>query len=471
MAMMRAESLPPRKPLRLWPGVVTVALQWLPWLVLPIVAPQALMYAVLGGAALGLVIVVWWLFFSRAPWIERIAALVLMPLAVLATRQVVHPSVASAGMGVMLPLYSVPLLSLALVAWAAASQRLARGPRSLALVGSILLACGVCTLVRTDGVRGEGAAQLRWRWTPTAEERLLADAGSEPRAPASPPAAQAPVEPQPVPESDDPAQAASARPAEKAPEPPLGAKADNEQAAIRPAPAAATTGVDWPGFRGPARDGVVRGVRIATDWAASPPVELWRRPIGPGWSSFAVQGDLLYTQEQRGNDEEVSCYRLATGEPVWTHRDAARFWESNAGPGPRATPTVAHGRVYTLGATGILNALDAASGAVAWSRNAAADTKVETPDWGFAGSPLVVGDAVIVATSGRLAAYDAATGKPRWLGPEGGGGYSSPHLATLDGVPRCCSSAEPARPASRRPTAACSGSTGESRVPASCSRR
>jgi len=90
--------------------------------------------------------------------------------------------------------------------------------------------------------------------------------------------------------------------------------------------------------------------------------------------------------------------------------------------------------LYTLGATGILNALDARDGSVVWSRNAEADTGAKLPGWGFAGSPLVVGDTVVAATSGRLAAYDAATGELRWLGPEGGGGYSSPHLATIDGV-------------------------------------
>jgi outer membrane protein assembly factor BamB len=161
---------------------------------------------------------------------------------------------------------------------------------------------------------------------------------------------------------------------------------------------------------------------------------LWRHAIGPGWSSFAVAGDVIYTQEQRGEDEVVSAYALKTGDAIWRHRDHARFWESNAGAGPRATPTVANGRVYTLGATGILNALDSRGGSVVWSRNAVTDTGKKIPDWGIASSPLVVGDTVIVATAGWLAAYDAGTGQPRWFGPKEGSGYSSPHLVTIDGV-------------------------------------
>jgi outer membrane protein assembly factor BamB len=414
-----------RKPLRLWPGVVAVAMQWFVWLVVPIVLPGAGGIAILGGLAGGLAVVVWWLFFSRAPWTERLGAIVLMVAAVFATYPIVHESIANGFMGMMLPVVSIPLLSLALVASAASGRYLSSGHRFARLAAATLLACGATALVRTGGITGDAASDLHWRWTPTPAERLLAMAADESsrsaRAGPSPPAAAAP-----------PAEhvgAAPEKPAAAAPGKAVAPSADKS-----PDSGEAKARAGWPGFRGPARDGVVRGVRLESDWSRSPPVELWRRPIGPGWSSFAVLGDLVYTQEQRGENEVVSSYRLGTGEPVWLHGDAVRFWESNGGAGPRATPTLHNGRVYTLGATGIVNALDARNGTVAWSRNAAADTGRKIPDWGLAGSPLAIDDLVILAVAGQLVAYDAATGHPRWFGPGGGGGYSSPHLATIDGV-------------------------------------
>lgn len=149
---------------------------------------------------------------------------------------------------------------------------------------------------------------------------------------------------------------------------------------------------------------------------------------------MAVAGHLLYTQEQRGEDEVVACYDVATGAPRRQHRDRTRFYEAMGGAGPRATPTLHGGRVYALGATGLLNVLDADDGAVIWTRNVADDAAVSVPVWGFAGSPWVAGELVIVAAAGRLVAYDLATGTPRWLGPDGGQSYSSPRPLTIDGV-------------------------------------
>jgi outer membrane protein assembly factor BamB len=413
MTTTQTEEPPPRKPLRLWPGVVIVALQWLVRFGVPVVAPDAMLYGVLGGLLGGVALVVWWAFFSRAPRPERFGAVVLMAVALFATSRAAHVSIATGTQGMLLALLATPVLSLAFVVWAAASRRLADAPRRATMVATILLACGVWTLVRTGGINSNFDNELMWRWAKDPEERLLAQAVDEP-------AAKSPDQPVP-----------SAPVSGETPKDRLAAPAVQQ-----PPPAAAGTGAGWPGFRGPDRDGVVRGVRIKTGWTASPPVELWRRPVGPGWSSFAVGGDFFYTQEQRGQDEIVACYNVMTGKPVWRHRDAARFWESNAGAGPRGTPALSNGRIYTLGATGIVNALDARNGAVVWSRNAASDTEAARPDWGFSGSPLVVGDAVIVAASGKLAAYDLATGNPRWVGPAGGAGYSSPHLLTIDGVPQ-----------------------------------
>jgi outer membrane protein assembly factor BamB len=409
----------PRKPLRLLPAVVIVIVQWLLWFVVPVVAPDAALVGMLGGVVGGLAIVVWWLFFSRALWSERVGAILLMIVAVVATKLLVHESIARVGMGMLLYISSIPYLSLALVAWALVTRRLSDGARRVSLVAAIVLACAPWTLLRTAGIGGAGS-EFHWRWTPTPEQRLLAQVSDEPKAlPPSTPPAETPKEPLAAKTDDKPAALPNAA-----------ATAKTELAAR----AATGTPAEWPGFRGPERDSIIRGVRIETDWSKSPPVALWRRPIGPGWSSFAVRRDLVYTQEQRGEDEVVSCYRLTTGEPVWRHRDAARFYAAEGGPGPLGTPTVHNGRVYTFGATGIVNALDAGNGAVMWSRNAGTDTGAKIPGWGFASSPLVVKDVVIVAASGRLVAYDLATGNPRWVRTTGGGGYSSPHLATIDGL-------------------------------------
>jgi outer membrane protein assembly factor BamB len=421
--MSQSQSVPtaPRQPIRLWPGVILAALLLLVRFVIPPIWPDIGPYGVLGGLVCAVAIILWWLFFSRAPWIERIAALIVIVTGTLATRLIVHPSIAGGMMGMMLPFYAVPVtLGPVFVLWAVVTRGLSDGVRRATMVAAILIGCGVWALIRTDGISAESGAQFAWRWTPTAEQRLLARGEEAPAvAPPASPGRQAAASSQP-----------DAPPSSKTPEPapaktPDRATSRNERAVVP---------VAWPGFRGPNRDGVIRNLRIETDWSTSPPKELWRRPIGPGWSSFAVRGDLIYTQEQRGDDELVSAYRLSGGQPVWRHRDSTRFYESNGGPGPRGTPTAHDDRVYTLGATGIVNALDADTGAVVWSRNAATDTGATLPGWGFAGSPLVFGDLLIVAASGRLAAYELATGKPRWTRRTVGGGYSSPHLATIDGV-------------------------------------
>jgi hypothetical protein len=165
--------------LRLWPGVVAVVLLWLARLAFPIVFPEIAFYGVLAGIFGGLVVFLWWLFFSRAPWSERVGAIVLMPVALFATSRIVHESIATGMMGMMLPVFAIPILSLALVCWAVASRRLSSRSRRASMVAAILLACGVFALLRTGGITGDADADFHWR-SQTPEERLLARAGDEP---------------------------------------------------------------------------------------------------------------------------------------------------------------------------------------------------------------------------------------------------------------------------------------------------
>jgi outer membrane protein assembly factor BamB len=404
-----------RQPLRVWPGIVAVVLLWLARFGVKALIPgfKGFALGVMGGLIGCVAVILWWLFFSRAAWVERLGAIILMIAAMGATWGLRHESMGP----FWVVTFALPVLCLAFVIWAAATRRLPDGPRRATMVATIVLACAVWTLARTEGISGDHVPKFAWRWTATAEERAMAQAAETALVPASTPVA-------PPAEAAAPTSAPATAPAAPAMTTP----------ATRPAMSASgLSGVEWPGFRGPNRDGVVRSARIETDWSKSPPAELWRRPVGPGWSSFAVRGNLVYTQEQLAGDEVVVCFDVLTGRRVWIHRDAARFFESNAGAGPRATPTLTNGRVYTFGATGILNALDTGNGAVVWSRQVTGDSSVKVPTWGFSSSPVVIDDLVIVAAAGHLLAYDLATGAPRWSGRPAGG-YSSPHLVTIDGV-------------------------------------
>ena len=155
---MSTPEVTPRKPLRLWPGVAAAVLLLFVRFVLPVVAPKAEFFgmgasliAVLGGLALALVIVLWWMLFSRAPWSERLIAIVVMLVAVVATRPFIHISIQNGMMGRMFYIYAVPpTITLALVAWAVASRRLYGRQRFVAMVVAIL--AGVRGVdVRADG--------------------------------------------------------------------------------------------------------------------------------------------------------------------------------------------------------------------------------------------------------------------------------------------------------------------------------
>jgi outer membrane protein assembly factor BamB len=380
----------PQPRLRLWPAVILLGLQWLCMTVPSWLAPGTMLQffgmfisPMVGAAGF----LIWWLFFSRLRWRER--WLTLLACAVIGAVAFVSYHSSFGIFGVIL--YALPAVTTAWLLWLLATPFLRWPARRTGLLVVFALGWGAFALVRFEGVYGDFSATFRLRSTPTAEEVFLAE-----RAGHKDPAAD-----------DDIVTYVELQPG------------------------------DWPGFRGPKRDARLTGAQIATDWQQRPPQQVWRQRVGPGWSSFAVVGNRLYTQEQRGPAEVVVCYNADTGAERWLHRDAARFTELVGGPGPRATPTFHEGKIYTMGATGILNCLDAATGRKFWSRDIVADSGAKVPEWGFAASPLVAQNIVTVyagAEGKSVLGYHASSGEPAWSAGDGNKSYCSPHLARLAGV-------------------------------------
>ncbi len=264
-----------------------------------------------------------------------------------------------------------------------------------AILGLVVVAAG---MLRIERVSGDLVPEFAWRWAPSRDRRL---------APAAVPA--------------------------------KGAEA---------APAWQATPDDFPRFLGPDGTLGIDRIELDADWETRPPRQLWKRPIGAGWSGFTTCGDHAVTLEQRGDEEIVSCYLLTTGEPEWSVAVPARHETVLGGVGPRSTPTIRDGVVYATGATGWLHAIDGASGRVLWKKDVLADLGIDPAAhaaavaWGRAGSPLVLDDVVVVPGGGprsanekpaTLAAYDCTTGERSWTAGDEQISYVTPELARLGG--------------------------------------
>jgi outer membrane protein assembly factor BamB len=374
------------RPLRVWFLVLVVPLMiaaryfsaWFPEM------PMVWMVGAFVPGLLGLLVLLWWLTFSRAKWSERLVGL----LGVIA-------AIATAVFFVDKTMLGPPIIVLTLPTTTAAfaltlvvmSGELSFRRTYLAIASSFLVA-GFSTLLTNDGATGDFSFGFDWRWRPTAEETFL-----------------------------------TSRLPDKASDP------------VNRPTAESFTNPAWPGFRGPNRDGIQRGMAFDSDWKANPPQERWRIKLGPAWSSFAVADKYLVTQEQRGEQEAVVCYDADTGGEIWAQEIKSRFFDALGGLGPRATPMIASGSVFALGAEGWLVKLNAVEGTILWKTDVRELTQLPPPMWGFSCSPLVVEDLVVIHAGGNddqgIIAFETETGKVRWSVPADKESYSSLHLTSF----------------------------------------
>ena len=203
--------------------------------------------------------------------------------------------------------------------------------------------------------------------------------------------------------------------------------------------APAVCAADWPQFLGPARDGHSSETGLNWDWPKGGPKVAWKLAVGHGWASPVVSGGGLVLFHRVDDDEVVACLDAVTGKEKWKFKYPTKYRDDfNFDDGPRATPTVADGAIYTLGADGDLTALALATGQKLWARNLMTDYRPAKGFFGVACSPLVRDKKLYVNVGARgagVVCFDAATGKELWKSTDDGASYSSPTIGTFDGKP------------------------------------
>lgn len=379
----------PTKPWRVWMPLVLLLLMFVARAIpdlLPNPPANIWLVSAFGPLLASLGILLWLALVSRARWWERLMGVISIVLILVAITAFSDASTRG-------PIIMVMTIPMTLGGFALGAILFGRTLNKNRLWYSLAIAAllsSATLFVKTDGAWGNFQFGIQPRWSPTAEDRLLAERS---------------------------AQSSHGEPVKNAP-----VDDTTAEAFLHP---------EWPGLRGPNFDGAQHGVRFSDDWKAHPPKELWRIAVGPAWSSFAVASPFLVTQEQRGEFEYVVCYDADTGKEVWAHSDKGRFFDPLGGLGPRATPTIHEGSIYALEADGKLLKLDAKNGEVVWRANLEEVAKIKAPMWGFSSSPVVHDGKVIVyagnesAPEGHIFAFDVAKGDVAWNAPAGKMSYSS----------------------------------------------
>src|SRR5262245_21230987 len=199
------------------------------------------------------------------------------------------------------------------------------------------------------------------------------------------------------------------------------------------------TAADWPQLHGPNRNGHSAETKLNWDWPKDGPPVVWKKDVGSGWASPVVADGKLYLFHRVGDDEVLACLKPATGEQEWTSSYPAKYKDDfGFDNGPRATSTIADGKIFTLGPNGDLRALELPGGKQLWKHELLTEYKVDKGFFGVACSPVWIDKKLLVNVGGKgagVVAFDAATGKEVWKATDDAASYSSPTAAEIDGKP------------------------------------
>ena len=199
-----------------------------------------------------------------------------------------------------------------------------------------------------------------------------------------------------------------------------------------------SSAADWPVFRGPTRDGVSVENDWTHQWPGGEPKQLFKVNVKPGFSCPVIHGQRLWTMGHAKGHDVVVCLNALTGKPIWSYEYPA-LPLGTVKPdyeGTRATPTLDQGRLYTLSRDGKIFCFDATNGAIQWQADAAKDPGATIPSWGFAGSPIVLDDLLILNVGAAGLALDKSSGAIKWKSANTASGYATPTVYQANGKPR-----------------------------------